>query len=126
IKGINEYKIETDVFHFSNLIYNLLDNAVKYCNTKPEITIYIREENSNLKLDFIDNGIGITSKNISYIFDKFYRVQNEKINEVTGFGLGLYYVKKICDLQKWKILAQNNVTQGITITLTIPYKNDKK
>lgn len=126
IENTNEYSIETDVFHFSNLIYNLLDNAVKYCNTKPEITIRIREENAILKLDFIDNGIGITSKNINYIFDKFYRVQNEKINEVTGFGLGLYYVKKICDLQKWKISVQNNVKKGITITLTIPYRNDKK
>ena len=126
IENTNEYSIETDVFHFTNLIYNLLDNAVKYCNAKPEITIRIREENTILKLDFIDNGIGIASKNINYIFDKFYRVQNEKINEVTGFGLGLYYVKKICDLQKWKIAVQNNVKKGITITLTIPYRNDKK
>jgi len=118
----DEYAIETDVFHFSNLIYNLLDNAVKYCNQKPEIIIQIILENSTLKLKFIDNGIGIASKNISFIFDKFYRAQNEKSNEVNGFGLGLYYVKEICNLHNWKIKAENNLENGTTITLSIPYK----
>ncbi|WP_371413503.1 sensor histidine kinase [Flavobacterium sp. YO64] len=117
-----EYLLETDVFHFSNIIYNLLDNAVKYCNRKPEITIRISDEKSILKIEVIDNGIGISSKKISFIFDKFYRVQNEKSNEVNGFGLGLYYVKEICGLQNWKIKAENNTTNGVTITLSIPYK----
>ena len=117
-----DYQIETDTFHLSNLIYNLLDNAVKYCNEKPEITIRITLENQTLKLAFIDNGIGISSKNISFIFDKFYRAQNEKSNEVNGFGLGLYYVKEICNLHNWKIKAENNPKNGITITLSIPYK----
>ncbi|TCN51504.1 sensor histidine kinase [Flavobacterium circumlabens] len=117
-----DYSIETDVFHFTNLVYNLLDNAVKYCNEKPEILIRISKENQFLKLEFIDNGIGISPKNIASIFDKFYRIQNEKSNEVNGFGLGLYYVKEICNLQYWKINAINNSEKGITITLTIPYK----
>jgi two-component system phosphate regulon sensor histidine kinase PhoR len=107
----NDYQIETDVFHFNNLVYNLLDNAVKYCN-----------ENQVLKLAFIDNGIGISPKNIPFIFDKFYRAPNEKSNEVNGFGLGLYYVKEICNLQNWKIKAENNLEKGITIILSIPYK----
>ncbi|CAM3465796.1 sensor histidine kinase [Flavobacterium chungbukense] len=118
----DEYLIETDGFHFANLVYNLLDNAVKYCNEKPEITIKFKEENNCLKLEFIDNGIGINSKKISFIFDKFYRVQNEKSNEVNGFGLGLYYVKEICNLQNWKIKAENNTEKGVTITLSIPNK----
>ncbi|WJS94773.1 HAMP domain-containing histidine kinase [Flavobacterium johnsoniae] len=118
----NDYLLETDAFHFANLVYNLLDNAVKYCNEKPEISIKFTEENNCLKLEFIDNGIGITSKKISFIFDKFYRVQNEKSNEVNGFGLGLYYVKEICNLQNWKIKAENNPEKGVTITLSIPNK----
>ncbi|WP_264534694.1 sensor histidine kinase [Flavobacterium sp. N1736] len=117
-----DYKIETDVFHFTNLIYNLLDNAVKYCNEKPKITIEITEENQILKLAFIDNGIGIPVKNLSLIFDKFYRIQNQKGNEVNGFGLGLYYVKEICNLQNWKIKAENNEIKGVTVALSIPYK----
>ncbi|MEP6805349.1 MAG: HAMP domain-containing sensor histidine kinase [Flavobacterium sp.] len=118
----NEYHLETDVFHFSNLVYNLLDNAIKYCNEKPAIKIGILVENATLKLTFTDNGIGISRKNISFIFDKFYRAQNEKSNEVNGFGLGLYYVKEICNLHNWKIKAENNTTNGIKITLSIPYK----
>jgi len=118
----NEYLIETDIFHFGNLVYNLLDNAIKYCNEKPEVTIKIIEDNNCLKLEFIDNGIGINPKKISFIFDKFYRVQNEKSNEVNGFGLGLYYVKEICSLQNWKIKAENNQEKGVTLTLLIPYK----
>lgn len=118
----DNYKIETDVFHFTNLVYNLLDNAVKYCTEKPEIVIRISKENQFLKLEFIDNGIGIPSKKVSYIFDKFYRIQNEKSNEVTGFGLGLYYVKEICSLQNWKINALNNLGKGTIITLSIPYR----
>ena len=117
-----KYSIETDSFHFGNLVYNLLDNAVKYCNEKPEIKIKITEENNCLKLEFNDNGIGINPKKISFIFDKFYRVQNEKSNEVNGFGLGLYYVKEICSIQSWKIKAENNSEKGVTITLSIPYK----
>lgn len=118
----HDYKIEIDVFHFTNLVYNLLDNAVKYCNEKPEITIAISSENNILKLAFIDNGIGILPKNLSFIFDKFYRAQNEKSNEVNGFGLGLYYVKEICNLHNWKIKVENNLANGITITLSIPHK----
>lgn len=118
----NDYKIETDVFHFCNLVYNLLDNAVKYCEGKPEITITLKEEKAALKIAFIDNGIGINNKKISSIFDKFYRIQNSKSNEVAGFGLGLYYVKNICELQNWKIYALNNVEKGVTIHLSIPYK----
>jgi two-component system phosphate regulon sensor histidine kinase PhoR len=117
-----DYMIDADVFHFTNLVYNLLDNAVKYCNEKPEILIRILKENQSLKLEFADNGIGIPPKKISSIFDKFYRIQNEKSNEVNGFGLGLFYVKEICNLHCWKINATNNIEQGITITLTIPYK----
>lgn len=117
-----DYTVETDVFHFTNLVYNLLDNAVKYCHDKPEIGIRILEENATLKLEFIDNGIGIPPKKLSYIFDKFYRIQNEKSNEVNGFGLGLYYVKEICSLQNWKIKAENNTLNGVTITLSIPFK----
>lgn len=116
------YTIITDVFHFTNIVYNLLDNAIKYCDTKPEIIIRLTTENQLLKIAFIDNGIGIANKNISFIFDKFYRIPNEKSTQSNGFGLGLYYVKKICNLHQWKINATNNPKKGITITISIPYK----
>jgi len=117
-----DVSIIADAFHFTNLVYNLLDNAVKYCDGKPEIIIRLSKENQILKLEFIDNGIGIANKNLSFIFDKFYRIPTQKSNEVNGFGLGLYYVKKICNLHHWKISASNNPEKGITITILIPSK----
>ena len=118
----SDYTIIADSFPFNNLVYNLLDNAAKYCNGKSEIVIRLSKENHMLKLEFIDNGIGIPNKNLSFIFDKFYRIPSEKSNEVNGFGLGLYYVKKICNLHHWKINATNNLEKGITLTILIPNK----
>jgi two-component system, OmpR family, phosphate regulon sensor histidine kinase PhoR len=112
--------IAADEFHFTNIIYNLLDNSVKYCDVNPIINIQITDDKNQIKLDFIDNGIGAATKNLNFIFDKFYRIPNEKSNEVNGFGLGLYYVKKICTQHHWKIFASNNVDKGITISIVIP------
>ena len=118
-----EIAIEADTFHFTNLVYNLLDNAIKYCEKKPEIIIGITENGNQIRLDFTDNGIGISNKNLPFIFDKFYRIPSTKSNEVNGFGLGLYYVKKICTLHHWKISAKNNAENGITISILIPILN---
>lgn len=120
IHTYKDYCIKADEFHFTNIVYNLIDNSIKYCENKPEIHITLSEENRSLKLEFSDNGIGISKKNISFIFDKFYRIPSKKSNEVNGFGLGLYYVKKICTLHRWKINARNNPENGINITLLIP------
>lgn len=117
-----DYKIEADEFHFTNLVYNLIDNSIKYCESEPKIRIQLSDTNQGLIMEFIDNGIGISSKNIPFIFDKFYRIPGSKSNEVNGFGLGLYYVKKICNLHHWKINAASNSDKGITITLLIPKK----
>ena len=115
-----EYKIVADEFHFTNIIYNLLDNSIKYCDENPSIKINLSEENNKIKLNFSDNGIGIANKNLNFIFDKFYRIPSIKSNEVNGFGLGLYYVKKICSQHNWKIFASNNTDKGITISIIIP------
>jgi two-component system phosphate regulon sensor histidine kinase PhoR len=80
----------------------------------------ILEEKGQIRLEFTDNGIGIAAKNLPYIFDKFYRIPTAKSNEVNGFGLGLYYVKKICTLHHWKISARSNPQAGITVTILIP------
>lgn len=115
-----DYIINCDEFHFTNLVYNLIDNSIKYCEDKPIITIKISENSENFKIDFVDNGIGILTKKIPFIFDKFYRISSNKSTEINGFGLGLYYVKKICDLHNWKISVKNNHEFGINISITIP------
>ena len=112
--------VEADAFHVANLVYNLLDNSVKYCEDKPKIKITISRTKSNLELEFTDNGIGISEEKLQFVFDKFYRITSEKSIENSGFGLGLYYVKKIVLLHKWKISIQNNSEKGISITIKIP------
>ncbi len=115
-----DYTIEADDFHLTNVLYNLLDNAAKYSVDTPQVRISAKESGKQLMLLIADEGVGIPEKKITHIFDKFYRVQNEKSNETNGFGLGLYYVRKIADLHHWKIKAANNETTGITVTLTFP------
>jgi two-component system phosphate regulon sensor histidine kinase PhoR len=123
INAERDYKIIADTFHFTNIIYNLLDNSIKYSDENPKISISIAENKDQIQLNFSDNGIGIPAKNLNFIFDKFYRIPTKKSNEVNGFGLGLYYVKKICVLHFWKIVATNNSLKGITISIVIPKKS---
>jgi two-component system phosphate regulon sensor histidine kinase PhoR len=120
IDSDKEYIIQADAFHFTNIVYNLLDNSIKYCDENPILIIRIAEEKGKIQIDFTDNGIGVSNKNLNFIFDKFYRIPSTKSNEVNGFGLGLYYVKKICTQHNWKIFATNNLTKGITISISIP------
>jgi two-component system phosphate regulon sensor histidine kinase PhoR len=70
-----------------------------------------------------DNGNGIEENEIPYIFDKFHRVQNEKTETIKGFGLGLFYVKKIVELHGWKIKAKNQPNKGLQFEIIIPKKD---
>ncbi|REC57154.1 sensor histidine kinase [Chryseobacterium piscium] len=117
----NDISILADEFHFTNIVYNLLDNSIKYCETKPEILISSVKDSKGLYLKFKDNGMGIPAKNINHIFDKFYRVPTNNSEEINGFGLGLFYVKKIVQQHNWKISVENNVDKGITINLFFPF-----
>ena len=118
-KEIEDISISADEFHFTNVVYNLLDNSIKYCEKNPHIKIYTITDPKGLSLKFEDNGMGIPHKNIPYIFDKFYRVNSDK-SEVNGFGLGLFYVKKVVKEHHWKISVENNKEKGITTTIFIP------
>ncbi|WP_311136914.1 sensor histidine kinase [Chryseobacterium luquanense] len=113
--------IFADEFHFTNIIYNLLDNSIKYCETNPDILISSDKDSKGLYLKFKDNGMGIPAKKINHIFDKFYRVNANKSDEINGFGLGLFYVKKIVQQHHWKISVENNPDKGITVTLFFPF-----
>lgn len=117
----NHLSVMADEFHFTNIIYNILDNSIKYCETEPTVRISAYKDSKGLYLKFKDNGMGIPPKNIPHIFEKFYRVPNKKNEEVNGFGLGLFYVKKVVQQHNWKISVENNADKGITITLFFPF-----
>ncbi|NMR35865.1 HAMP domain-containing histidine kinase [Chryseobacterium aquaticum] len=113
--------VVADKFHFTNILYNILDNSIKYCETQPNIIISSDKDSKGLYLKFKDNGMGIPDKSIPHIFDKFYRVNTRKSDEINGFGLGLFYVKKIVQQHHWKIFVENNKDTGITTTLFFPF-----
>lgn len=104
-------------------MHNIIDNSIKYCDRKPHIEISENKDSKGFYLKFRDNGIGIPDKNISSVFDQFYRINTRKSDEVSGFGLGLFYVNKIVQQHRWKISVENNPDQGITITIFIPFQN---
>jgi len=114
------YMVKADEFHFYNIAFNIVENAIKYGTPHPEITIAITPEGKGLQLQFKDDGPGIAKEHLDFVFDRFYRVPRENKKEVEGFGIGLFYVKKICELHGWKISIQNNTTTGLTITIHIP------
>ncbi len=111
--------INADEFHFTNIVYNFLDNAIKYCDRKPEILLTINEEKEQIKMQVQDNGIGISDKHQKQVFEKFYRVPGKNAAAVNGFGLGLYYVKKICSLHHWKLDLASQPGNGTTVSLLI-------
>lgn len=114
------YLIKADEFHFYNITYNIVENAIKYGQATPNVSIDIIENGKGLAIRFTDDGPGIHPDHIDYVFDRFYRVPRQDKSEIEGFGIGLFYVKKICELHGWKINIQNNEGNGITITIYIP------
>ena len=117
--------IKGDHIHLTNVLYNLLDNALKYSDTNPEVTIVTENQKGNLIIKIRDNGIGIAPKHIRKIFDKFYRVPTGDIHNVKGFGLGLFYVKTIIKIHKGSILATSNINEGTEFTISLPLVKDR-
>jgi len=111
--------ILADRLHFINVISTLLDNSNKYCEKSPIVNIEIRKL-SDYKCQLIiqDNGFGIDKDSQKKIFEKFYRVPTGDVHNVKGFGLGLYYVKNICDSHRWDLELKSEVNKGTTFYIT--------
>lgn len=112
--------IHADLLHFSNVIENLLENAIKYSGEQTNISIHISDDNKNLKIAIKDNGFGISKIDINYIFDRFYRSKTKNIQKRTGFGLGLTYVKAIIEAHKGKVKVASEVGVGSEFTIYFP------
>ena len=117
-----ESAIYVDEIHFQNVIFNLMDNAVKYRKQDEKLDVYMRTWNDGgrLYLSIRDTGIGIKKENLKRIFEKFYRVHSGNIHDAKGFGLGLAYVKKIVDLHKGDIKVESEFGKGTTFTISLP------
>ncbi|MEI6410580.1 MAG: HAMP domain-containing sensor histidine kinase [Bacteroidota bacterium] len=112
--------VRADRMHLTNILHNLVDNAVKYAKNAPEITIRLLNERNDLILQIQDNGIGIPKEHQKKVFEKFYRVPTGNVHNVKGFGLGLFYVKTICDTHKWKLNLTSEPDKGTMIEIRMP------
>jgi len=116
--------IRADEVHFSNILSNLVDNAIKYCSAKPEITLSAWDTRKKLFIAVKDNGIGISKKDQKRIFEKFYRVSTGNIHNVKGFGLGLCYVKTIVEEHGGSINIESQTGKGTRFILSFPINNN--
>jgi two-component system phosphate regulon sensor histidine kinase PhoR len=112
--------IAADDVHFTNLISNLLDNAVKYSNENLRMKLTTQNAGNQIKIKIEDNGIGMNRETLNRIFEKFYRAHTGNLHNVKGFGLGLSYVKTMVDAHHGTIKAESVLGKGSTFTVNIP------
>jgi len=128
-EGTIELKLEAendvvigDIVHLTNVLFNLVDNAVKYANVTPHILVTSKSDKKGLTISVEDNGIGIKKEELKQIFDKFYRVPTGNIHNVKGFGLGLYYVKLVIEAHRGTIHVKSQLGEGSIFTMWLPFK----
>jgi two-component system, OmpR family, phosphate regulon sensor histidine kinase PhoR len=112
--------IEADKLHLTNVLYNLIDNAIKYCRTSPHIVIRTSDVHKSLLLEIEDNGIGISAENQKRVFQKFFRVSTGNIHDVKGFGIGLNYVKTIIEAHKGSVRLVSDLGKGCIFKISLP------
>ena len=115
--------ISGDRVHISNILHNLLDNAIKYCDKIPDILIGTKNRGQYIEITIQDNGKGIASDNVHQIFEKFYRVSSGNRHDVKGFGLGLFYVKNMVNMHRGEITVKSKLGVGTTFYIMLPIKN---
>jgi two-component system phosphate regulon sensor histidine kinase PhoR len=117
----NRFVVMGDKTHLTNMLCNLIDNAIKYSKEKPELLVETQNVEQNLIVTISDRGIGIEKEYQRKVFDKYFRVPRGNVHDVKGFGLGLAYVKKIVELHGGTIELRSEVGIGTTFTLAFPY-----
>jgi two-component system, OmpR family, phosphate regulon sensor histidine kinase PhoR len=118
----NNFVIEADKMHITSVIYNLLDNALKYSPESPKLRVTLKEMTSFLQISVADNGIGIPAEYQSKIFDKFFRVPHGNKHNIKGYGLGLSYVSHIVKKHHGDIDVHSHIDKGSTFIVNLPTK----
>ena len=118
--NLQDNNLIADKVHLTNIMHNLLDNANKYSKENPTIDVKAFTLNNGISVSITDNGKGMNREQQRLIFEKFYRVPTGSVHDVKGFGLGLYYVKKIINQHGGKISVESELNKGSKFTFWLP------
>lgn len=109
-----------DILHFSNVMDNLIENAIKYSNNDLVVRVTVTDVHNFIRISVKDNGIGISQSDKKYIFEKYYRSRNHATQQKTGFGLGLTYVKSIVEAHRGRIEVDSKIGEGTDFIMLLP------
>jgi two-component system phosphate regulon sensor histidine kinase PhoR len=119
------HHVNGDRIHLTNLLYNLIDNAVKYTEQEPRIRIGTANNDEGVTISVQDNGIGISASEQRKIFDRLYRVPTGNIHNTKGFGLGLSYVRTVVERHGGRIHLESAPGRGSTFHIFIPFEHGR-
>lgn len=117
--------VDCDRNHMINSLTNILDNASKYCHERPKISISYYKDKKHVVIQISDNGIGVSKKDLPYVFDKYFRVNTGNIHNIKGYGIGLSYVKEVVELHGGSIELESKQGKGSLFKIYLPLKNKK-
>lgn len=115
-----DYSIEADKVHVTNIIHNIIDNGIKYSKENPLISIQTENRKKGIAISINDNGIGMTKEHLAHVFEKFYRVPKGSVHDVKGFGIGLFYVKFVVEAHGGRVTVESEFGKGSTFTIWLP------
>jgi len=120
ILNAEQCTLQADKTHLSNVIYNLIENAIKYSNNSPEITISTLNNKNGINIEISDKGIGIAKKDQQRIFEQFFRVETGDVHNTKGYGIGLSYVKLIVEKHNGLLTFKSKENKGTTFNIFLP------
>ncbi len=119
-----QFLVEADKLHITSVVYNLLDNALKYSKENPQIDVCLTSNATHVEFSVTDKGVGIAAEYKEKIFEKFFRVPSGDRHNTKGYGLGLSYVTHIAKRHHGSITVESELGKGSTFTVSIPYKDE--
>lgn len=126
VKGAELAHVQGDRIHLTNVFYNLIDNAVKYCEREPVVVLSTTSDATSITVRVKDNGIGIARTEHDKVFERLYRVPTGNLHNVKGFGLGLSYVKAVVERHRGSIRLESEPGLGSTFVITIPFEHGEQ
>jgi two-component system phosphate regulon sensor histidine kinase PhoR len=120
----SRHNIQADRMHFTNILSNLVDNAIKYSGVRPRVSIRTWNSPEGIFISVSDNGIGISPENQKNVFKNLYRIHTGDVHDAKGFGIGLFYVKRMVEMHGGNVMLRSQPGEGSDFTLYFPFGNN--